>query len=333
MKMNKLSSIILLIIAFQMLFISSCNNYCNCKINPYYDMVNEYDLKKSIIKINSTNLSTAFETIFLESSIDLLANSDSINKAHFCQAVVNPISFFNDESGYFFIESNKAWMIAHATKPELVGTYRYDIQDVNGKFYVRDMIETINYKGNGFVDYYFDHPQTGISTKKLSFVKDIPAANFFIGSGFYQYAENKYYTSEQSVLLTVESLTKSMAEGLSGGFSFLSDSMDYILLSREFIDHIRFFDNTSGYFFIYDFNCNNIAHGIQKDLQGQNLYNYQDTKGNYVIRELVTVAKNDGSGYYEYYWNNPLTGKEEQKKAFVYKIPGIEYFVGSGVYY
>ena len=48
-------------------------------------------------------------------------------------------------------------MIAHATKPELIGTYRYDIQDINGKFYVRDMIETIKYKGNGFVDYYFEH--------------------------------------------------------------------------------------------------------------------------------------------------------------------------------
>ncbi|PLX10617.1 MAG: C50 carotenoid epsilon cyclase, partial [Marinilabiliales bacterium] len=83
---------------------------------------------------------------------------------------------------------------------------------------------------------------------------------------------------------------------------------------------------------IYDFNCINVAHGTQKDLQGQNLYDYQDSKGNYVIRELVNIVKTDGSGYYNYYWNNPQTGKEEAKTAIVYKVPGIDYLIGSGIY-
>ena len=134
-------------------------------------------------------------------------------------------------------------------------------------------------------------------------------------------------------MLLVESLTKSMSQGLSGGIEMMSDSMQGVMFCRDFIDNIRFFDNHSGYFFIYDFSCVNVAHGTQKNLQGQNLYDYQDSKGNYVIRDLVTIAEDYGSGVYEYYWNNPVTGTEEPKMAYVYKLPGIDYLIGSGVYF
>lgn len=313
------------------LFLGSCTTHCDCLDS--FSGVSEYEMKKSIVQTNTTNFATGFETIFESSDLSKLITNDSAYYAKMCQSVINPVRFFDDESGYFFVESYNAWMVAHAIKPELIGTYRYNIQDINGKYYVHDMVETIEYKGYGFVDYYFEHPETGQDTKKLSFVKAISNANFFIGSGFYEFQENSYFTNEESALFLVESVTKSMAEGLSGGFEMMNDSMDNVMFCRDFIDHLRFFDNHSGYFFIYDFNCVNVAHGTQKDLQGENLYNYQDSQGNYVIRGLAAVAESSGSGYYEYYWNNPVNGNEEPKKAFVYKIPGIDYFIGSGVYY
>ena len=322
-----------LLIVVAVLFLDSCKENCDCNVNPYDNMVSEYDVKKSIIQINSTNFATGFENIFEYSDYSKSFDSDSALNAQMCQAVISPVRFFNDETGYFFIESNNAWMVAHATKPDLIGTYRYNVADVNGKYYVRDMVETITYKGYGFVDYYFEHPETGISTKKLSFVKSIPAAEFFIGTGFYEYNSDVYFTNEEMALSIVENATKSIAEGISGGIGLMSDSLEKVQFCRDFIDHIRFFDNHSGYFFIYDFDCVNVAHGTQKNLQGQNLYDYQDSHGNYVIRELVDVVQSSGSGYYDYYWNNPVTDSEEPKKAFVYKIPGINYFIGSGVYF
>lgn len=310
---------------------TSCTTKCDCYPGPGPNTVSEYDLKKSIIEINTVNFATGFETFFANPSGKTNA-SDSTYMANICQAVINPARFFNDESGYFFVESNDAWMVAHATKPDLIGTYRYDTQDINGKYYVRDMVDEITYKGYGFVDYYFEHPQTEVATKKLAFVKAIPEAEFFIGTGFYEYYD-WYYTNEDAALATVESVTKSMAQGLGGGIEIMSDSIKGVMFCRDFIDNIRFFDNHSGYFFIYDFSCVNVAHGTQKDLQGENLYNYQDSKGNYVIRDLVNIAKYNDYGYYEYYWNNPVTGNEESKLAFVYKIPGIDYFIGSGIYF
>jgi hypothetical protein len=41
---------------------------------------------------------------------------------------------------------------------------------------------------------------------------------------------------------------------------------------------IRFYPDNSGYFYVYDFSCKNIAHATQKDLQGKNLYDYKDAR-------------------------------------------------------
>jgi len=319
-------------IAFLLIFsigfiFQSCSKDCDCN-NDLLDKTSDYELNKEIIKTNCSNFATGFETVFR----DFPEQSDSASAASLLQVTIETVRFFNDESGYFFGETYNAWMIAHATKPELIGTYRFDKQDINGKYYVRDMVEAIKYKGFGFVDYYFENPETGASTKKLSFVKAIPVVEFFIGSGFYDYQFDKFYTHEDKALVLTETVTISMAEGLSGLFTRLNDSLLSITYCRSFIDHIRFFDNKSGYFFVYDFNGVNIAHGTQKDLQGKNLWDYQDSRGNYVLRDMIDIVKTDGSGLYDYYWNNPLSGNEEAKKSFVIKIPGYDYFIGSGIY-
>ncbi|MBN1473914.1 MAG: cache domain-containing protein, partial [Syntrophaceae bacterium] len=73
---------------------------------------------------------------------------------------------------------------------------------------------------------------------------------------------------------------------------------------RSFIAPIRFYKDKSGYFYVYNYKCLNIAHATQKNLEGQNLYNYRDTKGKFVIRELSAMAKKRG-GFVEYYWVKP----------------------------
>jgi len=314
-------------VLFLFLAMTSCQKNCQ-QPEPIDNGVSRYDLDKAIVEVNTTNVATGFETMF-QSTI-----TDSASRARLCQSFIEPVRFFPDQSGYFFVESYNAWMVAHATQPDLIGTCRMDVQDAHGKFYVREMVNTVRFIGYGFVEYYFNNPATGETERKLGFVKSIPSAEFFIGSGFYGDLPDLYYTVSEAMMMTAESATASMAQGIGGVFAtYYADSNDRVNFCRQMIDHIRFFDDQSGYFFIYDFNCVNVAHGTQKDLQGQNLYNYQDLRGNYVIRELVRVAEGPtGEGYYEYWWNNPVTGTEEPKLAYVMKIPGIDYFIGSGIY-
>ncbi|MBN1199225.1 MAG: cache domain-containing protein [Bacteroidales bacterium] len=310
-----------------LLVVTSCQKN-NQPTEPIGNWVSNYELNKAVVEVNTTNTATGFETLFQ------FTITDSADRARLCQSFIEPVRFFSDQSGYFFVESYRAWMVAHATQPNLIGTLRMDVQDAHGKFYVREMVNTVLYIGYGFVEYYFDNPATGETERKLGFVKSIPSAELFIGSGFYGDLPEEYYTPSEAMMTVAEWATESMAQGIGGVFAeYYPDTNDRVNFCRQMIDHIRFFDDQSGYFFIYDFNCVNVAHGTQKNLQGQNLYNYQDSRGNYVIRELVRVAEGPtGEGYYEYWWNNPVTGNEEPKLAYVMKIPGIDYFIGSGIY-
>ncbi len=128
-----------------------------------------------------------------------------------------------------------------------------------------------------------------------------------------------------------KNVVHSQAVMISEFIKDISDSTDRILFIRRSIDLVRFYEDKSGYFYVYDFNCINIAHATQKDLQGQNLYDYQDTKGKYVIRELSAAAQN-GGGFVEFYWLKPGETGEKRKMGYVEPIPNSNYFIGSGVY-
>ena len=104
-----------------------------------------------------------------------------------------------------------------------------------------------------------------------------------------------------------------------------------IHLIRSFIDPIRFYSDKSGYFYVYDYNCVNMAHATQKQLVEKDLRNYRDCKGKFVIRELAEAAKK-GGGFVEYYWVKPGLKGEHKKIGYVEPIPNTEYFIGTGVY-
>ncbi len=121
------------------------------------------------------------------------------------------------------------------------------------------------------------------------------------------------------------------AVGLGQVLTQFADSARKVECIRQYIDPIRFYDDSSGYFYVYNFSCVNIAHATQKDLQGQNLYNYQDSHGNYVIRELAAAALN-GGGFVEYYWIKPGSEGEHRKIGYVEPIKNTDFFIGTGVY-
>lgn len=130
---------------------------------------------------------------------------------------------------------------------------------------------------------------------------------------------------------TAKTVVHSIAVGLGEMLKGVKIEKERIDIIRKFIDPIRFYTDGSGYFYVYDSNCVNIAHATQKELQGKNLRDYKDGKGKFVIRELSAAAKN-GGGFVEYYWVKPGSGAEVRKLGYVEPIPGTDYFIGTGVY-
>ncbi len=121
------------------------------------------------------------------------------------------------------------------------------------------------------------------------------------------------------------------AQGLGGQCAATADQKIWIKLIRAFIDPIRFYPDDSGYFYVYNYNCINIAHATQKNLVGKDLSDFKDEKGKFVIRELVKAAR-QGGGFVEYYWIKPGEEGQHLKIGYVEPIPGTNYFIGTGVY-
>lgn len=318
----------LLVISFVLTVVSfsSCYTDCDCP-PPVEAYMSEYQLYKAIVETNTTNMSTGLESVFNTTF------TDSLSRAHLCQTIIDNARFYGNESGYFFIETlNDAWVVAHINH-DLIGTSRIDIQDENGKYFIREMVETVKYSGFGFIEYYRKNPSTNQIEHKMSFVTSIPSAQWFIGTGFYGNPPKNYYDYIGANGEIIFNATTTMAKSIGGVFAdIIEEDDEKIEFCRNFIDHIRFYDDGSGYFFINDFNGINIAHGANKEYEGENDIDLQDSRGAYIIRDMIELARLHGNGYYQYYWNNPVTEAEEIKIVYVSRIPDTDYFIASGFY-
>ena len=86
-----------------------------------------------------------------------------------------------------------------------------------------------------------------------------------------------------------------------------------------------------GYFYVYDYDGNNLVHPRLTNLVGQNLWDMQDPNGNYVIQGLIEQAR-AGGGFHSYIWNKPSTGSEEPKVGFATGIDSWGWMLGTGLY-
>ena len=76
-----------------------------------------------------------------------------------------------------------------------------------------------------------------------------------------------------------------------------------IEIIRALVDDIRFEDDKSGYFFVYQ-GTTNVAFPPKKESQGKDLGETKDKNGVYLIRDLQAKAKS-GGGFVEYIWPKP----------------------------
>lgn len=84
------------------------------------------------------------------------------------------------------------------------------------------------------------------------------------------------------------------------------------------------------YVFAYDFEGNNKALAVKPELIGKNLLDLKDADGKFVIKDLITVAKN-GGGWHQYKWENPTTQKIADKASYVVKVDDT-LWLGCGIY-
>ena len=204
-------------------------------------------------------------------------------------------------SGYYFIVGHDGVSHLHADHPDFEGTNVLDLQDTQGQFIIRDMVDISRHTGEGFYAYDWTKPGvSGKSHKKISYIKLFEPLGWFIGTGLY--VEDMEAQIEADLLAT--------------------------------ISKIRF--GKDGYIFINRLNGNALVANGKLISGNQKLWevfakNPDKTKSLFA-QEYDAALKPDGD--YIYYSLSKLTepDKEFPKTSFIYGIPELQWLVGAGVY-
>ncbi len=207
--------------------------------------------------------------------------------------LLSTISWDNGQ-GYFFAEDMLGNEIINSNNPDLEGTNIIDIQDSNGTYLVKEIINTAKSKeGEGYVSYYWnkpEHPEKLVA--KISYVKYFEPFDWVIGNGKYLEDEEYYIKNE-----TLTSL-------------------------------VKFHFTKSGVFFGGDWD-GEILFESQEGVESSNSLTKIDSK---FVQEFISKAK-EGSGFVNIYTTDMSSDKSVSLKSISY-IRGIdewELYIGSAI--
>jgi two-component system NarL family sensor kinase len=86
--------------------------------------------------------------------------------------------------GYFFVYKNNGDNVVHPRQSFRIGENWWDLQDQNGQFIIRDLIQNAKDK-TGFVEYVWEKPSSQEVVKKLAYSVMLERWQWMIGTGIY----------------------------------------------------------------------------------------------------------------------------------------------------
>ncbi|NOX15926.1 MAG: EAL domain-containing protein, partial [Epsilonproteobacteria bacterium] len=101
---------------------------------------------------------------------------------------------------------------------------------------------------------------------------------------------------------------------------------------RKKLKNIRFFDNKSGYYFIYDLKGNCILLPSKPSLEGTNQINLLDGNKEYVVQKIIKIVQSQGEGFGTWSWHKIGEKKMQKKIGFVKLFKPLNILIGSARY-
>jgi len=93
------------------------------------------------------------------------------------------------------------------------------------------------------------------------------------------------------------------------------------------------FNHGRGYYFIYGMDLKNILLPIRIDLEETDFSNYKDIKGDFVVKNVAKLVKQNGSTFYTWYWRKPYNQLKNYKKiGYNRYFKSLDMFIGTGEY-
>lgn len=84
------------------------------------------------------------------------------------------------------------------------------------------------------------------------------------------------------------------------------------------------------YVFVLDAEGNTLANGVTPKIVGKNVREMKDLDGKAFIREILQIGNEKGSGWVDYKWPDPVSGRLRDKRTFVEKSGDL--YICAGIY-
>lgn len=85
---------------------------------------------------------------------------------------------------YVFVWTLDGTIVGHPVSPKNVGKNMLEVPDVDGKMFRKEIIQVVNGKGQGWVNYRIRNPDSGKVEAKKSYV--VKSGDLVLGAGIYQ---------------------------------------------------------------------------------------------------------------------------------------------------
>ena len=101
---------------------------------------------------------------------------------------------------------------------------------------------------------------------------------------------------------------------------------------KDALRPIRFL-NGRGYYFAFSMDGIETLFSDRPEMEGMDMLPIQGARGEYVVRDMIKIARDQQEGFYEYTWTKPsLQGKDFLKISFVKYFKPLDWAFGAGEY-
>ncbi|MEO8407341.1 MAG: cache domain-containing protein [Oxalobacteraceae bacterium] len=249
-------------------------------------------------------------TILLDSAVDYLRKNGPEKSF---AAFSNPKGSFVNGAYYVFVVGLDGFMHSDGGSVSgLAGKNEIDLRDAAGKPLIRDLLEQAKHSPTGTIEFHWLNRVSNHVESKVSLYHKV--GNYIVCVG--------YYTPRASVEEAKDLLDKAVAtlkkSGENAAFAAFNNPQGGFMHNDQYVFVIGIDDGKYR------------ASGAAPQLTGMDVRGMRDAAGKALFEEMITVAKQKGSGTVDYVWRNPATNAVETKHSLIQRVDKV--LLGVGYY-
>jgi len=225
----------------------------------------------------------------------------------------NPEGQFVDGEMYIYVLGPQGTMLAHGANEGFVGEEWIAVKDSGGKPFVKEIVDSAETKGSGWVEYKWYDVEVKETLPKAVYFEKVD--DVIICSGVYPRQSKRTRRDAMDWVGRAVGFYNAVGKGIS---------------LAEFTNPKGQFVYGEMYIFVLDLKGTMLAHGANRSFVGKQWIDVKDPDGKPFIREIVDAANQKGNGWIEYSWYDPESKETLPKAVYFERVDDL--IICSGIY-